>query len=83
MIVRQILRSVKLSPTIIGESEEVSQEVSGDLGSHQQREIHPDVAVEAGGGEVDAVITNVGGEQEYAHDDQPQSERHCPGLTVS
>ena len=61
----------------------MSKEVSGDLGSHQQREIHPDVTVEAGGGEVDAVITNVGGEPEYAHNEQPQSERHCPGMTVS
>ena len=61
----------------------MSKEVSGDLGSHQQREIHPDITVEAGGGEVDAVITNVGGEPEYTLNDQPQSERHCPGMAVS
>ena len=61
----------------------MSKQVSTDLRSHQQRKINPDVAVEAGGGEMDAVITDVGGEPEDAHDDQPQPERHCPGLAVT
>ena len=66
-------------PAKVGKSEEMSKQVCGDLGNHEQREVYPEVAVEAGGGEVDAVVANVGGEPEDAHDDQPQPEGDGPG----
>ena len=58
------------------------EQVSGDLGNHQEEEVDPEITMKAGGGEVDAVIADVGGEPEHAHDDQPQLESHRPGLGV-